>query len=298
LNSGISSDTFYIEPVSDFSGVKNVKLNFLQLKKPYLNGQPQFSGQSLGLVFKSKSHKMPEWQGFCPNDSGSVSISGYSLPGFQYQWKQKTGNQWSDPQFLGNPGNLHSRIWPGTENQLLLLETRNPKTNCTFLDSIMAERYSIPNPEFHFSGQRLTYSGIPANFSGIWRKNGLLVYPDSAGFVGFSDGDSLSLELISPQNCHFYFNQSSYFTRVQKAEKWESIRLIPNPAIEEVEIKITDYQSFEYYIQNQNGQKIMQGTLSKSPLISLKKLPPGIYFLHLNNTDGSQYVKRLVKAKS
>lgn len=295
FHTGDSNDTLFIEPISDFSGSKWLKINFLNIRTPFVIGQPQLSDQGLKLVFKSKSHYLPDWQGVCPGDSFLLASQGLALSHFQYTWKQRDENQWIPTSNIGNPNCMTPKIWPARSAQWLMLETKNPQTQCEFRDSILVERFVRPQPLFQYTGLQVSISGVPEGFSRIWKVNGLPSVPDSAGFLTFISGDSISLELISPQNCHFYYSHSTIFSSSLNSEKWETLRLIPNPAVEEVEVKISDFNLFDFTIENRNGQAVEKGNLAQSPFISLKKLPSGIYFLHLKNKEGARYVKRLVK---
>jgi hypothetical protein len=110
-------------------------------------------------------------------------------------------------------------------------------------------------------------------------------YPNLAG-PGWHE---VSYNYIDPQGCDNRAFQNIYVDPcgfvVQQDEI--QIRLYPNPAVDQLNIKAEGLASTPYHLVNMQGQVVMKGWLNQLETLDISKLQAGLYRIILYSQDES-----------
>ena len=144
----------------------------------------------------------------------------------------------------------------------------------------------IPNDTICVDAEPMLMMGLPIGgfYTGLG-VSGSNFYPNLAG-PGWHE---VSYNYIDPQGCDNRAFQNIYVDPcgfvVQQDEI--QIRLYPNPAVDQLNIKAEGLASTPYHLVNMQGQVVMKGWLNQLETLDISKLQAGLYRIILYSQDES-----------
>ena len=73
------------------------------------------------------------------------------------------------------------------------------------------------------------------------------------------------------------------------------LQLAPNPTRNSVQLTLSEEDDYRYALYNLQGRRVATGEFRREVSVSLEHLPGGVYLLHLQDAEGGQVTRRVVR---
>ncbi len=297
LESGLIADSIMIEGVGTQYQTKSVVFKYLDLQTPYINGQPNFTGNKTSIQVRPFANKAVSEISGCWFDSAKVTFKGPNVSHIKYRWLGLVNE--AEDSITELPISCRNcqtpKIAVDTNNKSYVVKIENEQNGCFRFDTVLVTGKSFVLPQFEIIGDTLKLHNTRSGYQYSWLVNGILALSGSYQ-ITFNPEDQISLEVNSPNGCFKTIWKESISSSVSE-NKFPSfqISLFPNPAEENIKLEVKEEGNHFYKITSFNGQLILSGFFSESKILSLTKLKPGLYSVAVINDRGESKFSRFSK---
>jgi hypothetical protein len=299
---GIDNPTWQTQPT------KTVVIRLLNSIKPYINGQPNYRGDSTVLTIKRKFPYRASTDIVICNGSDSLLIPiTPDTGGYQYHWVQLSGNDTIPASSLSCTDCDNPRTFANsTSNYVLFI--KDSISGCISNDTVNVEVKNIPNPDFSstinlmisgidtfYTVQFIAYDTVSNETIHYWNfGDGEFSSQLNPIHVFFSDGSFLVCHTVtnvlgcSDTKCEPITLPLSNLDNFHKTE----IQVFPNPANDFLNIISLPANSKGYYkLTDLRGVTIKTGDIEfdgmkKLGVLNLSSLAAGTYQLEIPHLNG------------
>ncbi len=289
-----SSDSLILEGKGKGMTNKTIVLKYLQIKNPYNNGQPNFTGIRSDLIVRPFANQPNPSISGCWNDSAQVTHQGRKLPHIRYRWLGLAEEDSIAPELSCNdcPSPKIS-IDTSTKNYQVKIE--NELNSCFRFDTVSVLAKSFLEPGFTVNQNLIQLGNIVPGYVYKWIVNDIVAL-GSQTQISFNEGDNIKLEVSSPNGCSKIFGPEIIFTSsIQVKTNSSGFLVFPNPAKEILHLRLNESTGIDYQIIDFKGTLVAEGKALSNDIIELNSLQNGLYLIGITTKDGKKYHSRFSK---
>ena len=145
------------------------------------------------------------------------------------------------------------KIAVDTNNKSYVVKIENEQNGCFRFDTVLVTGKSFVLPQFEVYGDTIKLRNTRSGYQYSWLANGTLAL-SGGNLIVFNPGDQISLEVNSPDGCFKSIGPETIFSSVLNNEFHSFlISLFPNPATENIKLKVNKEGNHFYKIIGVNG---------------------------------------------